>query len=86
MANSDTILSELVETRAAIEKMEKDRTRLYRKQRELCIRGNRAGLKATEMARACRPRGRSESLAEYFRQQIRAGKAVVKAPRVRKAA
>jgi hypothetical protein len=69
------ILTELVRTRRAIERMELERADLYTKQRELCIEGNRAGLKATEMARACRPDGRSESLAEYFRQQIRAGKA-----------
>lgn len=57
-----------------IERADAKRADLYDEQRVLVIAGYEAGLRATEMARARRPGGDVEDLAEYYRQKIRVHK------------
>ena len=65
------VLKALATLRPKIDQVEKKRTELFDKQRELYEAGARANLTAAEMARAMRPNGEHEHLAESIRQHLR---------------
>jgi hypothetical protein len=71
MSEADQVLKALASLRPQIERMEDRRKGLYEQQQALYLAGERAGLIATEMARAMRPVGNIEHLAESIRQVLR---------------
>lgn len=74
MNDADRILRDLASLRKRIERMEGTRSELYAAQKVLYLQGEKAGLIATEMARAMRPNGEIEHLAESVRQVLRENK------------
>lgn len=70
-SEGDKVLKDLAALRPKIERMELTRRELYDKQNELYLKGDSVGLNAAQMARAMRPDGNIEYLAESIRHKLR---------------